>query len=204
MITIGVDFDNTIVCYDEIFHRAALEKKLIPESLPKNKESVKKYLRNNGKENIWTELQGYVYGTRMLEAAPYPAFIEFLQLTKEKSYMIYIVSHKTQYPYLGPQYDLHQAAREWIERNKLFDAGYIDPAHVFFELTAATKLARIKEINCQYFIDDLTEILLHENFPANVNKFLFQPNSYLNIKEDKYKMFKSWNHISQYFLDLKK
>jgi hypothetical protein len=30
---IGLDFDNTIACYDGVFHAAALERGLIPEAL---------------------------------------------------------------------------------------------------------------------------------------------------------------------------
>ena len=34
---IGIDFDNTIVSYDELFYQIAQEKKLIPAELPVNK-----------------------------------------------------------------------------------------------------------------------------------------------------------------------
>ena len=37
---IGVDFDNTIVCYDKVFHVAAYEKGLIPADLPVSKGRV--------------------------------------------------------------------------------------------------------------------------------------------------------------------
>ena len=35
---IGVDFDNTLVCYDGVFHRAALERGLIPSDLAVRQE----------------------------------------------------------------------------------------------------------------------------------------------------------------------
>ena len=35
---IGVDFDNTIVCYDTLFHRLAVEEGLIPPDIPPRKE----------------------------------------------------------------------------------------------------------------------------------------------------------------------
>ena len=34
---IGVDFDNTIVCYDGLFHRVAVEQGLIPQKFPRVK-----------------------------------------------------------------------------------------------------------------------------------------------------------------------
>ena len=30
MITVGLDFDNNLISYDDLFHKVALEKKLIP------------------------------------------------------------------------------------------------------------------------------------------------------------------------------
>jgi len=44
-VRIGIDFDNTIVSYDTLFHRVALERGLIPISVPANKISVREYLR---------------------------------------------------------------------------------------------------------------------------------------------------------------
>ena len=35
---IGIDFDNTIIKYDELFHKISIEKNLIPKKL--NKEQV--------------------------------------------------------------------------------------------------------------------------------------------------------------------
>src|SRR5262249_22819241 len=58
---IGVDFDNTIVCYDELFHRVAVEQGLIPSTVPATKGEVRRDLEGRGLGDVWTELQGYVY-----------------------------------------------------------------------------------------------------------------------------------------------
>ena len=42
---VGIDFDNTIVCYDSLFYNIALEKGLIPSNISKSKNSVRDYLR---------------------------------------------------------------------------------------------------------------------------------------------------------------
>ena len=76
---IGVDFDNTIVCYDGLFHRVALEQGLIPASLPANKGGVRDYLRQIGREDDWTAMQGTVYGARMLEASAFPGVLDFFR-----------------------------------------------------------------------------------------------------------------------------
>ena len=112
---IGIDFDNTIVCYDALFHRVCLEKGLITPNIPANKSDVRNYLRRIGKEDAWTEMQGYVYGARMSEASPYPGVIEFVTASLRAGTPVSIISHKTRHPFIGPQYDLHQSARDWLD-----------------------------------------------------------------------------------------
>jgi len=175
---IGIDFDNTVVSYDALFHRVALEQALIPPDLPANKVAVRDQLRANGLEETWIEMQGYVYGARMDEAAIYPGFVEFLLWARSAGHAASIVSHKTRHPFAGPQYDLHAAARAWIdthlrhERRHLFAQGSI-----FFELTKEEKLARIEAIGCDAFIDDLPEILLADAMPPRIRKLLFDPDA---------------------------
>ena len=43
---LGLDFDNTIVCYDGLFHRVAREEGLIPAALPATKSDVRNHLRS--------------------------------------------------------------------------------------------------------------------------------------------------------------
>ncbi|MBI2360879.1 MAG: hypothetical protein HYV04_18575 [Deltaproteobacteria bacterium] len=81
---IGIDFDNTIVCYDQMFHRIALERGLIPASLPATKGHVRDMLRRMGREEEWTEMQGQVYGKRLHEAEPFPGVLEFFTLCRER------------------------------------------------------------------------------------------------------------------------
>ena len=71
-MVLGIDFDNTIVRYDELFHGVAVERGLIPASLPVRKNDVRDFLRQQDRERDWTELQGYVYGPRMAGARPFP------------------------------------------------------------------------------------------------------------------------------------
>jgi len=48
---IGIDFDNTIACYDGVFHAAALERGLIPSELGRDKNSVRDYLNGAGRND---------------------------------------------------------------------------------------------------------------------------------------------------------
>ena len=112
---IGFDFDNTIVSYDELFYQVAIEQSLVPADVPRSKLAVRDYLRKVDQENAWTELQGYVYGARMGDAIAFPGAIEFIKLAQNSGIDMTIVSHKTKHPFMGPEYDLHEAARGWIE-----------------------------------------------------------------------------------------
>src|SRR5579862_4026403 len=140
---LGIDFDNTIVRYDQVFHRAAVERGLIPETLPADKLLIRNHLRNAGNEDAWTALQGYVYGPGLANAPAFAGVIEFLTKCAREGIAVRIISHKTRYPFLGPQYDLHEAATEWLRRHDFFRADGINlsPAQVHFGLTKEDKLA---------------------------------------------------------------
>lgn len=173
---IGIDFDNTIVSYDSLFHKVALEQGVVPADTAPSKLAVRDHLRRIGKEEIWTEMQGYVYGARMAEAICYPGVVEFFRWSRSAGVRVSIISHKTRHPFLGPQYDLHQAARGWIDLVLTReDDPLIDRERVFFEVTKEAKLARIGTEGCDWFIDDLPEILLAPRFPGAVRGILFDP-----------------------------
>lgn len=177
-LRLGIDFDNTIVCYDQVFHQVAREQGLIPADLPVSKQAVRDYLRSMGQEDRWTEMQGYVYGPRLTDAQAFPGVLEFIQRQVRQGTSVFIVSHKTKHPYLGPKYDLHQAALAWLELNGFFDPRRIGLPRdqVFLELTKKDKLARIGALACTHFIDDLPELLAEPDFPPRVVKVLFDPN----------------------------
>jgi len=176
---IGLDFDNTIVNYDHVFHLVAREGGHVPVELPRRKLSVRDFLRRAGKEDTWTEMQGYVYGARMSDAVPYPGAVDFMRWAGGAGHELRIISHKTRHPHLGVKYDLHRSAREWVGQ-VLHTNGrpLIAPEHVFFDLTIAEKLERIGGEACDIFIDDLPEILLAPEFPARVERILFDPDAH--------------------------
>lgn len=176
-LRVGVDFDNTIVCYDEVFHRVALERELIPASTPVNKQAVRDHLREIGREDDWTQMQGYVYGERMGDAQAFPGVLDFFSRMVSQQIPVCIISHKTRHPYKGPKYDLHASALGWLEQNGFFDPSQIGLARsdVYLELTLADKLARIGQAGCTHFIDDLPELLGEPAFPESVQRVLFDP-----------------------------
>ncbi len=174
-MVIGVDFDNTIVRYDELFHRIAVERGLIPASVPARKKAVRDALRRQGGERQWTELQGQAYGPGMAEAQPFPGVVEFFSRAVRSGIPIYVISHKTKVPAVGPAYDLHQSARDWLKATGFLDSARIglSPEHVYFGTTRREKLAIIRQQGCTHFIDDLEETFYEKEFPSGVAKILF-------------------------------
>jgi thiamine kinase-like enzyme len=174
---LGVDFDNTIVCYDGIFHRVALERGLIPAGLPQDKTTVRNHLRQTGREPDWTEMQGLVYGPRLMDAQAYPGVLEFFSTAIRQGIEVRIISHKTRHPFLGEPHDLHAAAWDWLESRGFFDPDRIGMRRdqVFLELTKESKHQRIGSLGCTHFIDDLPEFLLDPGFPEGVERIHFDP-----------------------------
>lgn len=197
---IGIDFDNTIVSYDRLFHRIALEKQLIPATLPANKGQVRDHLRQADQEDIWTSMQGEVYGNRMTEAEAFVGALDFFRFCKAHLIQTCIISHKTKTPYAGPPYDLHAAARDWLTQQAFFDPKGIGlpPERAYFELTKQAKLERIASAGCHYFIDDLPEILGEPTFPPGVHKILFDP-AQLYPDAEHYTRCIDWQEIQDIF-----
>ncbi|PLZ01920.1 hypothetical protein CY652_12845 [Burkholderia sp. WAC0059] len=174
---LGLDFDNTLISYDRLFHKVAFERAWIPETVAPEKNAVRDYLRAAGREDDWTLLQGIVYGSRILEAEPYDGVLTTLDRLTREGVAMRIVSHKTKTPYRGEPCDLHGAARQWLDRQGFHDRrrlGWAEDA-VFFELTKQDKVARIVELGCTHYVDDLPEIL--EMLPDHIGKIHFAPNA---------------------------
>ncbi len=185
---IGIDFDNTIICYDSVFNKVGVEKGLIPADLPVGKNFVKENLISRDLEEQWTWLQGHVYGKRIMDAAPYDGFKGFLSFCRSCGIECVIISHKTVYPYSGEKHNLHDAAGEWLSKHEF-------GLDVFFELTKADKIKRINETDCSVFIDDLPQFLSLPGFNRRIKKILFDP---LQNFPDFYKKFLyavSWKEI---------
>jgi hypothetical protein len=176
---IGLDFDNTIVSYDALFHKVARELDVVPSDTPVNKVAVRDYLRQIGQEDIWTEMQGTVYGARMDEAQAYPGVLEFMRWAALAGHELAIISHKTKHPFLGPQYDLHAAASAWVDQHLIENGSPLTSLkQVFFEQTKEEKLSRIGSFGCEIFLDDLPEILQASSFPASTRRILFDPENH--------------------------
>ena len=196
MIKLGIDFDNTLITYDFLFKKAALEKNLIPSNFLESKSLIRNYLRDKGQEKLFTILQGEVYGSRIFEASQSEGMYEALKKAKNNGIELFIVSHKTKTPYEGPKYNLHNAASNWLEKNLFFEKSGINipRKNVYFEVTKTNKIKRIESLGCTHFIDDLPEIL--DMINPKIKKILYNPR--LNyLKKNDYINMKNWSELSK-------
>lgn len=174
---IGVDFDNTIVCYDELFYKVAIDMGFVSETVGKSKTAVRDHVRAQQTDDKWTVLQAEVYGARLLEAPPYPGVIEFFRQCRNHSLPACIVSHKSQLPAAGKAYDLHRSALSWLEVHGFFAADGIQLSHenVHFTPSREEKIEKISQLRCSHFIDDLPEVFNEIGFSTEVEQILFDP-----------------------------
>lgn len=197
---IGVDFDNTIVCYDSVFFNVGLELGLVPESIGKTKQEVRRYIQMHLSNDLWTMLQGEVYGARLLEAEPFPGVTEFFVICRQRGIPIRIISHKSRYPALGKPYDLHRAAMAWLDKHGFFAANSIGLSDhvVVFSPDREQKIQHIVRHQCTSFVDDLPEVFAESGFPMTTQKILFDPNGLHSAWSDGLRIT-SWTALRELF-----
>lgn len=180
-VRLGLDFDNTIVLYDDVFLTLGREEGLLPDAFAGDKRAVRNHIRTlpDG-EARWTALQAKAYGSGIARATPSPGLMAFLECCRAHRIELAIVSHKTAFAVADPNgVNLRDAARAWIAAHGLSapDGGGISPDKVFFESTRTEKIARIRALECTHFVDDLDEVFREPDFPADVRAYLYAPSS---------------------------
>ncbi len=199
MTILGLDFDNTLVCYDQLFYQIALEKGLIEKTIPAKKVAIRDSLRSRDMEDEFTILQGEVYGLHIIRAEPAEGMLKALEEIHKRGIKMVLVSHKTKTPYKGPKYDLHKAAKSWLSENNLLGASSIinwTEKDLFFEETKVNKIKRINSCMCTHYVDDLQEILFE--LPSEVKKIHYNPDSIKNKKIDSdFQIMRSWSQLNQ-------
>ena len=177
--SIGVDFDNTIACYDTAFSIVAHELGLVDFPISLSKAQIKEVVLARPRGNLdWQKLQGQVYGKHVHLATVFRGFVEFLCRSKLDGHSVFIVSHKSEYGHFdNKQVNLRDAALTWMIHNQIIGSDGIAllGSEVFFESTRLEKLARIRTLDCTLYIDDLAEVLEDPRFPDSTEKFLFAP-----------------------------
>jgi hypothetical protein len=175
-LRIGIDFDNTIIAYDDVFRAAAAASGLIAPGFAGNKQAVRDAIRllPDG-ELAWQRLQGQVYGKGIGGATVVAGVETFLRRCRAEGCAVAVVSHKTEYGHFDPErVNLRQAALDWMAGQGLLGGDHgVARADVYFEGTRAEKLKRIAALSLTHFIDDLPEVLTDPDFPSGVARILF-------------------------------
>lgn len=197
-LVLGIDFDNTLVSYDGVFHRVASDQGLIAPDIGRGKDDVRGFLRSAGREDDWTALQGEVYGAQMHLASLHEGAAAAIRKLMASGARIRIISHKTKFPFKGPRYDLHEAARGFLASRGIAGGAdaLLELSNVFFELTIEEKLERIASEKCSVFIDDLPEILAHPGFPDHVRPLLFDPQD-IHAAHGRLERVRSWRDVER-------
>jgi len=196
-IKLGLDFDNTIVCYDAAIAVLAEEMFDLPPEVPRTKLGLRDYLRAEGREPEWTVFQGELYGPGMRHAQPFEGAIETMLQLVAAGHELVIVSHRSRLPYAGELHDLHAAARGWVtERLQSTGLFVADNDSVNFLETRQQKIACIAEISCKVFLDDLPEVLEDPEFPSGTTGILFQPECKVNQEKNQPHIC-TWNQLPE-------
>ena len=199
---IGLDFDNTIVCYDALFHSIGVERCLITRETTPSKRAVRDLVRRlpDG-EYHWQRLQAEVYGPRVADATPFPGLIEFLLAGSACGVNFFIVSHKGQFAALdtGCHHNLVAAANDWLNVHKIVSAsGPIRAGDIYFEPSRRDKISRIARLACDVFVDDLEETFVEPGFPTTTRALLFDPcaPAIMRQTEPRVAVCRSWSEVA--------
>jgi hypothetical protein len=199
---VGIDFDNTLVGYDELIHRAAADRGLIAGETGIAKRAVRDRIRLRPDGDLeWQKLQALVYGPLMPQARFIAGASDFVRACRARELRVYVVSHKTEFAsYDETGTNLREAALGWMASQGFFEAGGLgfDRSHVFFEATREAKIERIRTLGCTHFIDDLEEVFSEPGFPPRVLKLLYAPDAASNLTGD-VRVMSSWSAIHDYF-----
>jgi thiamine kinase-like enzyme len=204
---IGIDLDNTILKYDEVFHFLALEQSWIDQDCYPDKDAVKKALSkkaddSNQSENRWRQLQAWAYGSHIEKALVFDGFFDFVRQVQLCGDRLFIVSHKTEFSNYDPSVPLRDAALNTLDQRGFFNPvseGGLGFARqdIFFASSLDDKIENIKELNLTHFIDDLPKVICYPGFPSEIRKILFS--STLSKKENEIFVFPVWKDIEEYF-----
>jgi hypothetical protein len=198
---LAVDFDNTIVSYDELIYRVAVDMELLPKGHVLNKEEARRLIRLQADgELAWQRIQAAIYGPRIAEAQLIDGVVPFFQQCKARGIPVYVVSHKTEYASQDEtRTDLRSAAVGWMKGHGFFEESGLglSPSNVYFEDTRSKKVERVMSLGCSHLIDDLEETFLEESFPADVEKLLYSPHA-AHSSIPGVRTVSSWEDIADY------
>ena len=195
MIKLGIDLDNTIACYDDVYRRLVEQLGIKMHGKKATKSVVKDFLLSQNRGEEWTRLQGEVYGPMMKHAEPFPGALEAIKRLAGNNYECYIISHRSRYPYIGKKYELHSYGANWLENN-LGDTKSV-LKQIWFLKSKEEKIAKIKDLQIDVFVDDLRDILEAPGMAQLGLRILFDSENRdaSKMSDSTIKVVKSWEEV---------
>jgi hypothetical protein len=195
---IGLDLDNTLIKYDQLFYEEALQRSFIPAGFRGSKREIRDLVRSLPDGEIeWQRLQAHVYGPAIAGARAAEGALDFVCSARRGGAELMIVSHKSAFSHIGTSdVNLRDAARGWLRASGLIGPAAIAEHNVYFEDTRALKIARIVSLGCTHFIDDLEEVFDDPAFPFGVERILLGTT---DGKHRPYQTFASFGEIARAF-----
>lgn len=204
---IGLDLDNTLVAYGHAFRDLAVARGLVDADTPPDKAAVRAHVWEHHDDLIWQQLQAAVYGPEIGRGKLMDGAANFLTNCRDRGIELVIVSHKSEFASLYEEGDpdahnLRQAALGWMETNGFFlpvcSGGFgFSPGDVFFEAKRREKVARINRLQCDVFVDDLPEVLVHAALSPAIRRILFRETP---GEAEGYELAGPWPQITRHLL----
>ncbi|EQC46925.1 hypothetical protein [Bacteriovorax sp. Seq25_V] len=138
---VGIDLDNTLINYSDIW------KELAPLH-----EEPKEYLKSHISNEEWIKIQGQVYGEKIHKAHINEEWFNLINLFKECNVNVEFVSHKTELSLCG-NYRLRDEASFFLKRHGL------DSIKTTYHNDILNKINYINDSNFDFMIDDLIPVL---------------------------------------------
>ncbi|MGA2081042.1 MAG: hypothetical protein ABSH53_10590 [Holophaga sp.] len=195
---IGIDLDNTLICYDQVFRRLAAEAGLqFAHPSPGPKEIRAAARRCPEGDIAWQKLQGAAYGPGILEARPAEGVLDFLRRCARERVPVWVISHKTEFAAQDPtRTNLRRAALDWLAAQGLFrpEMG-LEPGRCRFAASRTEKIALIRSQGCTHFVDDLDETFREPSFPDGVTRILYAPQDPVPVDLPGVRIVRSWAEV---------
>ena len=175
---IGIDLDNTLVDYDSAFLAAAEFLHVVLELPIRSKLQIREYLRSQpAGEATWQRLQGLAYGRCVhAHARLYPGVKRFLWRCRQNGHNVVVISHKTEHGHEDiEKIPLRKVASEFLAAQGLAGAPDAFIQEVIFENSYEEKMACIKKQSLDWFIDDLSEVILDLSRIGGLKTIRFDP-----------------------------
>ena len=172
-----------------------------------DKDAIKKGLANNAEsaeksEKRWQQLQAWAYGKGISKALVYDGLFNFTKQSRLRGDELFIVSHKTEFSNFDPSVNLRRSALDTLGQRGFFKSiiqgglGF-SLQDIFFASSLDEKVKTIRELKLTHFIDDLSKVIFHPDFPQATMGILFEP----GVKEgsEEKRIFRTWDDAEEFF-----